>query len=212
LSVIATGKRDTAEALLLDLDGVLRIFDPSAAAVAEQRHGVPEGALASAALNWPRLRPAIVGEYSHDEWMSATIGDLAEVIGSADRAAAAVAAWHAYRGEVVPSVLDFVRSIRIEGVPVGIATNATSLLDADLESLGLREEVDVVVNSSVIGAHKPTQKFFAEACVAVGRPPARVLFVDDEDRNVRGARVAGLAAYRWTGPSDLSYLRAALGH
>jgi putative hydrolase of the HAD superfamily len=38
-----------------------------------------------------------------------------------------------------------------------------------------------------------------------------VLFVDDEDRNVRGAREAGLAAFRWTGPMDLPYVRAALG-
>lgn len=208
---MTAGKRDTAGALLLDLDGVLRIFDPSVAALAERRHGLPEGSLANAAFAWPRLRPALVGEHSHDEWMSATIADLAEAIGSADRAAAAVADWHAYRGEVAPSMLDFVRSIRAEGVPVGIATNATSLLDADLESLGLRHEVDVVVNSSVIGVHKPSREFFAEACAAIGHPPARVLFVDDEDRNVRGARVAGLAAYRWTGPSDLAYLRAALG-
>ena len=40
--------------------------------------------------------------------------------------------------------------------------------------------------------------------------PARVLFVDDTDRHVRGARVTGLAAYRWNGAADLPYLRAAL--
>jgi putative hydrolase of the HAD superfamily len=38
-----------------------------------------------------------------------------------------------------------------------------------------------------------------------------VLFVDDSDRCVRGARVAGLSAYRWNGPDDLPYLRSALG-
>jgi putative hydrolase of the HAD superfamily len=83
--------------------------------------------------------------------------------------------------------------------------------DEDLETLGVRNEVDVVVNSSVIGVYKPTREFFAEACGAIGIPAARVLFVDDEDRNVRGARAAGLAAYRWNGPMDVAYLRAALG-
>lgn len=33
---------------------------------------------------------------------------------------------------------------------------------------------------------------------------------DADDRIVRGARVAGLPAYRWTGPGDVPYLRAAL--
>ena len=42
-------------------------------------------------------------------------------------------------------------------------------------------------------------------------PPERCLFVDDQERNVRGARAAGLSAYRWNGPADLPYLRAALG-
>jgi len=37
-----------------------------------------------------------------------------------------------------------------------------------------------------------------------------VLFVDDDDRVVRGARAAGLSAYRWAGPEHLSYLRKVL--
>ena len=68
-----------------------------------------------------------------------------------------------------------------------------------------------MVNSSVLGTHKPTPEYFAAACAAVGTPPGRCLFVDDSDRNVRAARVAGLSAYRWNGVKDLPYLRAALG-
>jgi putative hydrolase of the HAD superfamily len=107
-------------------------------------------------------------------------------------------------------VLDFVRQLRADGVPVGLATNATSLLDADLDSLGITDEFDAVINSSAIHAHKPTGEFFTAACAAVGKAPSRCLFVDDEDRHVRGARAAGLSAHRWTGPADLPYLRAAL--
>ena len=68
----------------------------------------------------------------------------------------------------------------------------------------------MVVNSSVIGVHKPAQEYFQAACVALDTPPARVLFVDDEDWAVRGARAAGLSAHRWGGHADLRYLRAAL--
>ena len=56
-----------------------------------------------------------------------------------------------------------------------------------------------------------TKEFFREVCVAMGRPAARCFLVDDDERDVRGARVAGLSAYRWSGPDDLPYLRATLG-
>lgn len=203
--------RDKAEALLLDLDGVLRVFDPSVATLAEQRYGLPAGAIVNAAFEWSRLRPALVGEQRHEEWMTATAAAIADATGDLAAATAAVDEWQAYRGDVVPGVLAFVRSLRSAGVRVGVATNATSLLDDDLASLRLANELDVVVNSSKIGIHKPAPEFFARACAALGYPPRSVLFVDDEDRNVQAARAAGLAAYRWTGPADLSYVQAALG-
>ncbi|GAB3955658.1 hypothetical protein GCM10027614_65620 [Micromonospora vulcania] len=109
-------------------------------------------------------------------------------------------------------VLDVVREVRAAGIKVGLATNATDLLDADLAALGLTDELDVVVNSSTLGVHKPAPEYFQAACVALATPPARVLFVDDEDWAVRGARSAGLSAHRWGGHADLRYLRAALAH
>jgi putative hydrolase of the HAD superfamily len=68
-----------------------------------------------------------------------------------------------------------------------------------------------VVNSSVIGWAKPSRQFFDTACLAVRTPASRCLFVDDDDWHVRGARVAGLTAYRWNGPADIPYPRAAMG-
>jgi putative hydrolase of the HAD superfamily len=176
----------------------------------EREFGLPDGALQESASSWARLRPAIVGDESHQSWLDSIVLDLADAAGGTDRARAAVDQWRAYRGDVVPEVLDFVREVRARGVPVALAANATSQLDADLDKLSLTGEFDAVVNSSAIRAHKPTAAFFAAACAAVGAAPPRCLFVDDEDRHVRGARAAGLSAYRWTGPADLQYLRAAL--
>lgn len=204
-------ERERAEALLIDMDGVVRVFDPAVAAAIERRHGLAEGAIEASALAWPRLRPAIAGEITHARWLESVAMDLADAAGGLAQAQAAVAEWAAYRGEVAPDVLAFVRAMRASGVPVGLATNATDELDADLDKLGLVDEFDVVINSSAVGIHKPTLEYFAAACAAVGSPPDRCLFVDDTDRHVRGARVAGLSAYRWNGPADLPYLRAALG-
>ncbi|HEU5106960.1 MAG TPA: HAD-IA family hydrolase [Micromonosporaceae bacterium] len=202
--------RARATGLLIDLDGVLRVWDAGVVEGVEKRHGLPAGSLLGTALSWPVLRPAVSGEVSHTEWVAEVLRRL--VAGGADdvAAGAAVREWQEYRGEVAPEALAFVREVRAAGRPVGLATNATDLLDADLAALGLAGEVDVVVNSSAVGSPKPAKEYFAAACRALALPPDKVLLVDDDDRAVRGARVAGLSAYRWTGPDDLRYVRAAL--
>ncbi|MGC5306921.1 HAD family hydrolase [Micromonospora zamorensis] len=204
--------RERATALLLDFDGVLRRWDPAVAAGVEREYGLSEGVLGEIAMQWGRLQPVLTGQVSHADWVSSVADALAEPAGGPDRARAAVEQWQRYRGEVDTEVLDFVREVRAAGITVGLGTNATDLLDADLAALGLTDELDVVVNSSTLGVHKPAPEYFQAACQALATPPARVLFVDDEDWAVRGARSAGLSAHRWGGHADLRYLRAALDY
>jgi len=201
-------QRDPARAMLIDLDGVLRRWDPSIAAGVEKSYHLETGLLTRTAFAWELLRPAVTGELTDAEWMGLVADRLP--LPSAD-AAAAVAEWQQHRGTVDPDVLGFVRDVRAAGRPVGLATNATDLLRGDLESLGLTDEFDAVISSWELKIHKPAPEFFAKACEALGLDPQWVLFVDDDDRAVRGARVAKLPAYRWTGPQGLAYLRRALG-
>jgi putative hydrolase of the HAD superfamily len=204
--------RQRPDALVVDLDGVLRVFDPTAIRDVEVVYQLPPGTLVDIALRWELLHQAVTGRITHDAWLDEAASRVAEKMAlTQKRAREAVDAWQAHRGTVDGVALDFVREARAAGVSVGLATNSTARLDGDLAELGLADAFDMVVNSSVIGVHKPTREFFHEVCVAMARPPERCLFVDDDDRNVRGARVAGLSAYRWSGDGDLPYLRAALG-
>jgi putative hydrolase of the HAD superfamily len=203
--------RERATALLMDFDGVLRRWDPAVAAGVEREYGLTEGVLGEIAMSWGLLQPVLTGQISHAQWMTSVADALAPSVGEA-RARAAVDEWQRYRGAVDPDVLAFIREVRAAGVRVGLGSNATDQLDADLATLGLTDEFDVVVNSSVIGMHKPAKEYFQTACAALETSPSRVFFVDDEDRAVAGARVAGLSAHRWTGPNDLRYLRAALAY
>jgi putative hydrolase of the HAD superfamily len=200
--------RDPARALLIDLDGVLRRWDPAVASSVEQSYGLAPGTLLSTAMSWDLLRPAVSGELTDAEWMSLVASRLP--LEDAE-ATAAVAAWHQHRGDVDPAVLALVRDVRAAGLPVGLATNATDLLRDDLKGLGLADEFDAVFSSWEMKIHKPAPEYFARACAALGLGPQRVLFVDDDDRAVRGARAAKLLAYRWTGDDGLPYLRRALG-
>lgn len=203
-------RRQPAKALLVDLDGVLRRWDPAVAAAVEATYGLAPGALLDTAMQWQLHRAAVTGELTQVQWMEIVASRLAESVGDPDRASAAVAEWQAYRGVVDQHVLAFVREVRAAGRPVGLATNGTDLLDSDLAALGLSNEVDVVVNSWTLKVHKPAPEFFTRACEAIGVAAPWVLFLDDEDRNVRAARAGKLPAYRWTGPHALPYLRAAL--
>jgi len=115
------------------------------------------------------------------------------------------------RGQDTPIRYALVVDVRAAGVPVGLATNGTDRLDADLAEFGIADLFDAIVNASAVGVAKPHPEFFAIACRALGVPPAECLFVDDSARFVAGARAAGLLAYRYTGVDDLRYVRAALG-
>ncbi len=200
-------QRDPARALLIDFDGVLRRWDPAPMIAVELKYGLKPAALLETSMAWEIYRPAMAGEVTHEQWMRAVADALP--LDPAE-AAAAVAEWQAYRGEVDPEALAFVREVRAGGRKVGLATNATDLLDADLARLDLAGEFDLVVNSWALKIHKPAPEYFQRACELIGELPKHVLFVDDDDRVVRGARAAGLAAYRWTGPQHLPYLRKAL--
>ncbi|MEV4623641.1 HAD-IA family hydrolase [Asanoa sp. NPDC049573] len=203
--------RPKPTALLIDLDGTLRRWDPAVIHGIEVAHGLPPGTLHTAAIDWSRLMPVIIGDLTHDEWAEVIIADLTDQTGDEDQARAAVKEWESYRGTVEPGLLELIRAARAAGIKVGLATNGTDLLQADLRALGLTDEFDAVINSSELHIPKPAPEYFGAACQALDTPPGQVLFVDDSDRFVRGARAVGLAAYRWTGPDDLPYLRAALG-
>lgn len=194
-------RRRPPRALLIDFDGVLRQFDR--ADPVEPHYGLAEGAFLAAGLEWSRYLPAVTGVWTRAQWLEA----IATATGAP---AEALAEWDSYRGFIDTAVLEFVREVRAAGRPVGLATNATDDLRSDLALFELDDEFDAVISSAEVGWHKPSREYFTIACGALAVPSEECLFVDDTDRNVRGARAAGLPAMRWTGVSDLGYLRSAL--
>ena len=197
-------------ALLIDFDGVLRHFDPAVVAVTEQRYGLAPGAILDVVREWPRLEAAITGRVSHADWFLGVAEALADRVGGPTAARELMAEYGAYRGAIVPEVLAFVRTARQAGIRVVLATNATDALGLDLDAFGVTGDFDAVANSSSLGSYKPQKEFFLAACALIDTPPANCLLIDDTDRNVRGARAAGLSALRFSGSADLSYARSAL--
>lgn len=68
---------------------------------------------------------------------------------------------------------------------------------------------DRIIASHHLGVRKPSAAFFRHLMEDLGAPASQILFVDDREENVAGARAAGLRAHRFAGVTDLRHrLRA----
>ena len=105
--------------------------------------------------------------------------------------------WH--RIEVIGESVELVRALRANGYGVHLATNQERYRAAYMRTvLGYDALFDVSCYSCDLGVAKPAQAFFAEAARRIGAERSAVLFVDDSEQNVDGARAAGLAAELWS--------------
>jgi putative hydrolase of the HAD superfamily len=193
------------DAVLCDLDGVLRLWDGEGVTELDRACGLPEGTLAGVAFRPERLLPAVTGAVTDEEWRSAVAEDLAAVWGL--RATVALMSrWKGAFGRVDDEVRALLAAAR-HHVPVVLVSNATSRLEADLARLGLAGDLDGVVNTSRLGFAKPDARVFAAAAAAAGVPASRCLFVDDTEGHVAAARTAGMTGLHYR---EVSQLRAAL--
>jgi putative hydrolase of the HAD superfamily len=190
-----------AEALVVDLDGVIRRWAPDALASIEREFGLPSGAVASAAFEPARLAAAMDGTSSYEDWCAA-IGEAVAAEHPVDAEAVAKAfgqtAW-----DLDHDVLALVDEVRAGGVPVALLSNASTRLADDLRSSGIDARFDAVVGSADLGVAKPHADAFLAAAERLGVGPAACLMVDDRAENVAGARATGMQAHLFTGADTL---------
>lgn len=189
------------EPLILDLDGVLRIWDPAIIIDAERENGLPAGSLATAAFSHSqRLHDAITGAISDERWREQISAELEALYGPGARNA--VAQWSVPAGRVNQQVLNIVRRERKRRT-IALFSNATTRLESDLARLGLAHEIDVVFNTSAIGVAKPSEKAFAAVAAELGTVVSRCLFVDDTLINIQSAERLGYKIHHFTGAVEL---------
>jgi|GEM_PF-93661 transcription antitermination factor NusB len=196
------------DALIVDLDGVIRHWDESYYPEAEARLGLPDGAFLQAAMERDRLQRATDGRLSFEGWCSEIGAELAAAHGvDAD---AAAEAWASTTWRIDLDVVDLVIAVR-QVVPVVLLSNASTRLVHDLDRSDVLHVFDAVVGSADIRVAKPAAGAFEAAAAAAEAAPERCLFVDDTMENVEGARALGMRAERFTGVDDLRDLLRAHG-
>ena len=98
-----------------------------------------------------------------------------------------------------PQARDFVFLAKAAGRRVGILSNELELFyGADtMARLDILKLMDCVVDATHTKILKPDPRAYALGCAALGLPPERIVFVDDQQRNVDAATAAGLIAIRF---------------
>jgi putative hydrolase of the HAD superfamily len=78
-------------------------------------------------------------------------------------------------------------------------------------TFGLRNYLQVALSSCYLGLRKPDPAIYQKALDILGRPPRRILFIDDRAENVAGAVNAGIGAIRFQGADSLRRELESLG-
>ncbi|MFT3818991.1 MAG: HAD-IA family hydrolase [Rubrivivax sp.] len=95
---------------------------------------------------------------------------------------------------VRPGIRRLVRAARARGLAVGILSNELELFYGAefLSRMDILRDMQVIVDATHTQVLKPDPRAYEMAVQQLALPAARVLFVDDQFRNIAGAQRAGL--------------------
>ncbi|MFF2082387.1 HAD family hydrolase [Nocardia sp. NPDC058176] len=189
----------TFDAVLCDLDGVLRRFDHDRQREIEQRYGLP---VLATAFTPELMEPAILGRTTSAQWLDA----IAVALGGHDDAVRATEEFADVDFWVDEQVADLLTRARTR-MPLVLVTNAMDNLDDHLAQLQLTDFADAVVSSAVVGVAKPDPRIYEIAAAAAGAAPDRCLFIDDRPANVTAAQALGMTGIHYRDLDDLAVLR-----
>jgi putative hydrolase of the HAD superfamily len=96
---------------------------------------------------------------------------------------------------VLPGVAEALPALRASGLRLVVVSNSDGTVEEGLTRAGLREHLDDVIDSHVVGFQKPDPRIFAAALERGASDPRRTLHVGDiYAADVVGARAAGVHA------------------
>lgn len=184
------------KAILTDLDGVVRRWDPGIFTQAETSVGLPRDALPNTAFEPDLLLRATTGQITDESWRREIADRLRDRYPEAD-AGEGVRLWSLSPGEIDPDVLELLQRCRTRCNLV-LISNATTRLDSDLQRLGIDRAFDHVVNSSAIGHVKPHPEIYNAALKLLDIKANEALFIDDRAENVTAAAEIGMTGHHFT--------------
>jgi len=181
-------------AVVFDIGGVLEITpDLGVDRLWEARLGLPAGAM---------------DERMGDVWTggglgTVTLDDVHQAIrdrlGLDEQQLTAFMAdiWHQYLGTANTELIEYARGLRPR-YRTGILSNSfVGAREREQAAYGFEDLVDEIVYSHEAGLAKPDPRVYALTCERLGARPGEMVFLDDFEPCVAGARDAGLHAVHY---------------
>lgn len=191
--------------LLLDFGGVISVTLFERHALSEETLGLPAGALTwrgPFAPEGDRLwADMIADKITEREYWARRAAEVGRCLGEDWDMLTLI---RRTRGDdanrhVRPEAARVVRLAKAAGKRVGILSNELELFYGrdTMDRLDILKEIDSLVDATHTHILKPDPEAYALGCEALGLAPGEVVFVDDQPRNVDGARRAGLDAIQF---------------
>ena len=195
----------TVSAVVFDLGGVLTESPIQSFTAYEREAGLPEGLIVALNSTDPHTNAWARFERNELDVAGFSAAFEAEAAAAGHRVEAA-RVLEALRGELRPSMVAAVRTLREKGLPLALLSNNV----APMERIGPLGDLlglfDVVVESSVEGVRKPEPEIYVRALArlsdAVGRriEAADCAYLDDLGINLKPARALGFSTIKVVEP------------
>ena len=105
--------------------------------------------------------------------------------------------WREYLGTANSELIEYGRRLRPR-YRTGIVSNSfVGAREREQAAYGFEDLVEEIVYSHEVGFSKPDPRIYALICTRLNVPPEEMVFVDDSDVCVAGARDAGIHAVRY---------------
>jgi epoxide hydrolase-like predicted phosphatase len=105
--------------------------------------------------------------------------------------------WREYLGTANTTLIEYARQLRPR-YRTGIVSNSfVGAREREQAAYGFEDLVDEIVYSHEAGMSKPDPRIYALACTRLGVLPQEMVFIDDTDECVAGAREVGIHAVRY---------------
>lgn len=187
----------TCDLVLFDLGGVL--IDPGGVRPMRELSGIgSDEELWTRWLGCPWVRTFESGRCTAEEFAAGIVDDWALEV----EPAAFLDEFGRWPQWPYPGAAELLAQVR-EAVPVGFLSNANVFQwNAHYEAIPLTHDFDHRFLSFELGMVKPDREIFDAVAARLAAPTERVLFLDDNAMNVRGAEAAGFTAVHVQGVAE----------
>ena len=199
----------SADALLFDLGRVVLDIDFSTAITCGAGHaGCQPESIVARYVRDEAYRLHEVGKISDADYFASLRASLG--IGISD--AQFLEGWNAIFAGEMPEIAELLpRAAKQMPLYAFSNTNRPHVDYFSKEYAGLLGHFRELYLSSSIGLRKPDADAFDHVVAAIGVPAGRIVFFDDLEENIEGARARGLTAVHVTTPRDVGNALKALG-